>query len=1012
MRRIGYGEVIFGRIAFALLLAVFIAILYDLKTFRLQAEFFAWINGKLGYEVAAGENPELTFPEHGPYDQRLGYTRLPAIRQVLVAKGFEIESQAVHSPALSALIEFGGIPPHREKARAGLTVRDRRGDLLHAARFPERGYAHFEEVPPMLVESLLWIENRELLDPAHPWRNPALEWDRLARVLVDRIAGLLDERPSSGGASTLATQIEKYRHSPGGRTEGAREKLRQMLTASLRAYLDGADTTAARERIVVDYLNTTPLGGRPVVGEMNGLAAGLAGWYGADFDAVNEALAAADQSTPLEVRGLAYKQALSLLLAQRRPQAYLVDDRDSLRSLTDASLDRLAAAGVLPDDLHRAARSASLTFVGKPPEAAETRTFVERKAGNAIRAELLTLLEEDSAYRLDRLDLGADTSLDEAAQAAVTARLRQLAEPAKVRALGLAGPRLLGQGDPAKVIYSVTLFERVGEANLVRIQADTLDRPFDLNRGAKLDLGSTAKLRTLASYLQIVEGLHRRFAGKEIWQLQAIARDAADPLTDWAVRFLAEAERFGRPGDLPAMLDAAMRREYAANPSETFFTGGGIHQFENFDSRHDDKIASLAESFRHSINLPFVRLMRDMIDHLIAEGSGRGLALLADLDHPARKDYLARYADQDGGAFLDRFLRSYKGQPPKQAVESLLAKVRRASRPLAAVFRSLNPAAEAPALGAFLRQRLGGAAPGGASLGRLHGSLDPERLSLIDRAFIAGLHPLELWLVGYLQAHPEPKRAEMLAASTAERQAVMAWLIESDRHGDQNTRIWTMLEQEAFERLHRSWEKLGYPFEALVPSYATSIGSSADRPDSLAELLGIIVNDGYRRPSLRIERLRFAEGTPWETTLVPVPPKPERVLSKEVVAVLRSALLDVVENGTARRARGALGSAEGEQLPIGGKTGTGDNRFKTFDSAGRLIDERVVNRTATFAFLLGERFFGSITAYVDGPEAEAYGFTSSLPAALMKLLAPALQPLIDTPPRLADPAVGEELASG
>lgn len=999
MRRTGYGEVIAARIALALLLVLVLAVLYDLKTFRLQAELFAWLDRRLTYEVRPGENAALRLPAGGPYDERLGYSRLPELQRRLLAAGFAVESQAVHSSALAGLVELGGIPPYRLKTRAGLTVLDRGGRPLHEARFPERGYARFAEVPPILVESLLHIENRELLDPTAPARNPALEWDRLARVTAGHIAGLFGREGAVGGASTLATQIEKFRHSPGGRTEGAGEKLRQMLAASLRAYLDGPDTTEARQRIVVDYLNATPLGGRAGIGEMNGLAAGLAGWYGADFDAVNRLLA--DPAAEPAARALAYRQALSLLLAQRRPQAYLVQDREALRRLTDLSLERLAAAGVIPAGLRDAARAAPLRFAEAGAPAAGAGSFVERKAGNAIRAELLALLGEDSAYRLDRLDLSAETSLDAEAQAAVTEQLRALADPAQVRALGLAGPRLLGRGDPAEVVYSVTLFERLGETNVVRIQADTLERPFDLNRGAKLDLGSTAKLRTLVSYLQIVQGLHRRYAEKERYQLDAIARDAADPLTDWAVRTLAAAEQ----RDLPSLLAAALERPYPADPAETFFTGGGLHRFENFDSRHDDEVVTLAEAFRHSINLPFVRLMRDMIDHLIAEGEGRGLALLADLDHPARKDYLARYADQDGGAFLDRFLATYRRLPPEKALESLLAKVRRASRPLAAVFRSVRPEGDPAALGGFLRERLG-AAPGDEALGRLHDSLDPRRLSLIDRAYLAGLHPLELWLVGYLQGHPEPSRAEVLAASGAERQAVMAWLIESERHGDQNTRIWTMLEQEAFERLHRGWKTLGYPFGALVPSYATSIGSSADRPDALAELVGIVVNEGYRRPTQRVGRLRFAEGTPYETNFVPVPPKAERVLAPEIAATLREALIDVVEQGTARRARGALAAGDGSPLPIGGKTGTGDNRFKTFDSAGTVIDERVVNRTATFAFLLGERFFGTITAYVDGPEAEGYGFTSSLPAALLKLLSPAFQSLIGAPLARGEQASG------
>ena len=98
------------------------------------------------------------------------------------------------------------------------------------------------------------------------------------------------------GASTLATQIEKFRHSPDGRTSSAREKLRQMLSASLRAYQGGAETLAARRLIVVDYLNSVPLSAAPDHGEVLGLDDGLRAWFGADLAAVNRALA--DESAP------------------------------------------------------------------------------------------------------------------------------------------------------------------------------------------------------------------------------------------------------------------------------------------------------------------------------------------------------------------------------------------------------------------------------------------------------------------------------------------------------------------------------------------------------------------------------------------------------------------------------------------------------------------------------------------------------------------------------------------
>ena len=51
---------------------------------------------------------------------------------------------------------------------------------------------------------------------------------------------------------------------------------------------------------------------------------------------------------------------------------------------------------------------------------------------------------------------------------------------------------------------------------------------------------------------------------------------------------------------------------------------------------------------------------------------------------------------------------------------------------------------------------------------------------------------------------------------------------------------------------------------------------------------------------------------------------------------------------------------------------------------------RPVSRTGTFAFYVGDRYFGVITAYVAGDKAANYVFTSALPVTALKLLAPAL----------------------
>jgi hypothetical protein len=133
----------------------------------------------------------------------------------------------------------------------------------------------------------------------------------------------------------------------------------------------------------------------------------------------------------------------------------------------------------------------------------------------------------------------------------------------------------------------------------------------------------------------------------------------------------------------------------------------------------------------------------------------------------------------------------------------------------------------------------------------------------------------------------------------------------------------------------------------------------------------------------------------------------QRLLPPEVCRVAREALLDIVENGSAVRGRNAFPAPApapgGGFLQLGGKTGTGDQRFETFGKGGQVLESRVVNRTATFVFFLGDRFFGTLTAHVHGEEAAKYGFTSSLPVALLRLMQPSLMPLISNQPEQGMP---------
>ena len=126
-----------------------------------------------------------------------------------------------------------------------------RGGVLHEAR-----EGSGEDAPPLLVQSLLFIENRGLLTTDQPQLNPAVEWFRLGKVMTAHTANLFDEGHGAAGASTLATQLEKFRYSPEGLTSGVEDKLRQMVSAAVRAYRGGEDTLAVRHQ-----LRASPLAG-------------------------------------------------------------------------------------------------------------------------------------------------------------------------------------------------------------------------------------------------------------------------------------------------------------------------------------------------------------------------------------------------------------------------------------------------------------------------------------------------------------------------------------------------------------------------------------------------------------------------------------------------------------------------------------------------------------------------------------------------------------------------------
>src|SRR5262249_15615746 len=146
---------------------------------------------------------------------------------------------------------------------------------------------------------------------------------------------------------------------------------------------------------------------------------------------------------------------------------------------------------------------------------AEISTFASHKTASTIRARLAQELGVASLYDLDRLDVTVTSTLDTVTQQAVTVALQKLSQPEYARAVGLYGEHLFsGKEDLSRIVYSFTLYEHRPQGNLLRVNTDNYSQPLDINDGIRLDLGSTAKLRTLVHYLALIAEIHQRYAGQ------------------------------------------------------------------------------------------------------------------------------------------------------------------------------------------------------------------------------------------------------------------------------------------------------------------------------------------------------------------------------------------------------------------------------------------------------------------------------------------------------------------
>lgn len=966
--------------AAGLLLLAGLASGYEMHTSAIEAQLFFALAARLSYSMGKGRSPNIVFPSGGPLNITRGYSSLPQFLQHLGDAGFQVVEQARISSGLETLQRLNVAPPYPEPPSAGLLIRDENGKALYDAASRNQAFTSYDEIPALAVQALLFVEDRELADASIPTRNPAIDWDRLGWAGVLYSAGKLGFHINVEGGSTLATQLEKFLYSDGGRTHSADDKFRQMLAASLRVYASGTDTSAERKSIVVDYMNFVPLGATAGYGEVNGIDNGLHVWFGMELDDVLKQLR---DTAPEAERARIFRRVLALICAARAPTFYLSENRQALQNRVDFYTRQLERNGIISPRFAHEVESTPLEFQSRAP-AQPPVPFVERKASTAIRKYVMSVTGVRDLYTLDRLRLTVDSTLNANLQQQVLELLSNLKKPEFIEASGLRQSNLLQSGDPRDVTYSFTLFERTADGNLLRVQADTLNQPFDLNEGMKLELGSTAKLRTLAHYLELVTSLYREYRTLDKDGLARYRESARDPITVWVGETM-----YANPElDLAGLLDRSLDRQYSASPDEVFFTGGGAHTFSNFDHKEDGAFYTVRDGLKFSVNLAYIRLMRDLVRFHEARLPYNIESVLNRQDDPQRLQMLQEISQEESEHSLDEAYRNYHARDSAAILDSLLGNRGKSPRELALVFLASHPKADTETLYEWMMAR--GATVSENDVSALLKAYDPGHLNISDYGYLLNRNPLDVWVAGQLMQNPDESWESLLGRSGSVREMSSRWLLQTKNRHAQDLRLRTRIEQDAFARMTPYWQRLGFPFDRLVPSLASAIGSSADRPIALAELTGIIVNDGIRLPLLRIQRMRFAGDTPYETVLEPVRSAGVRVMEPEVARALRNAMTGVVEGGTAGRLAGAFLDGDGRPIVAGGKTGSGDNRFETFGPGGKLKSSRAVSRTGTFTFFIGDRYFGVLTAYVDGDHVGDFGFTSALPVTALKMLAPAI----------------------
>lgn len=937
---------------------------FEIKTSYFLSGYLHSFSKQINFKLQSDKVDDPFFPKFGPLNERYGYTKIPTWTDNL-KNLFTITHQADLSTKHKQIVAAGLNPIYNPKPFSQFKIDDQYGNLVYKkeALF----FNSLEDVPPIIISILTFIENREILQTNFSYANPVVEVDRLAQAgflyIKNQITG---SGGKTAGGSTLATQMEKYNFSKDGKTQGSTDKIKQIASASLRVYKDSRSTLNQRKKILLDYINSVPLGAANYYGEVRGLAEGLSIIYNVNLNSEIEVLNTITNKNPYNRQQLeSLNRLMQLILSIRNPN--FLKNPQELKYLKQVYVQTLIKQNIL----NSSASNIIQMYEEKQGYKIPDKNFITQKAQDHLRSRIAQLLKVTYS-QLDKLDLSVQSTLDYQLQQQITQFFENLKDENFIKQNSLRQEKLLDNTDKDKVTYSFILYELVnGSANL-RATYDNINKPFEFNSGGKVELGSTAKLRVIISYL---EAFVEAYNEKKLEKLTS---------NDQISTFV----RSSNAQSLDELLTLALDRKFSANPNELFFTGGGAHKFSNYKKEDNLQVVSIREALKRSINLPFVRALKEVVQFKIHRNSNYQKLLQSNQE--VRQKLLERFVEQESSIFLKKFYKTLKIQ--KNIFNFLVKELTTNYVAATAVIVYLKQIDSTQQLLEQLHLF-------GYTLNLKQQKRAEEILknfqkgiyNINDLGYLARLHPILLFAAKVMQDNSNISYDELFKKSYQTRMLSYKWLLDTKYTNRQNTRIYSILEAQAFEEILKDWNKLGYDFDYIVPSLATALGSSGDKPIYLARLIGTIINNGKSIDEHRITKLHFAEKTPYETILERIPQPSTQLITPEVSSHVRAVLDSVVDGGTAVRAKNSFGN-----LKVGGKTGTGDNRLETFDSTGKVLNSSPLNRTATFVFHIGNNWFGSMTVYVDQDQADQSSFTSSLAVTIFNLLAEKIKPIILT----------------